>query len=592
MKILPKIKKIQCRCNAFITRQLRKVSIFQRLNISFLVLLLGTAVFLTFFSFSKYSAEIIFNLERYASMSVQNIQLKVQDIMQEYEEIAVQFYEDEEVLRAVAENVTGVEGSDVFRQNRHIVESKLYHMGHGKKYIKSIQMVSAGKQYHMAEENGYQRGGTIRNLDEFYQSNFYQEAKARHGYPVWIEDAGQNYTFYESEQSVYGLADIITLSVAIYQPETRALLGVLTMNVDIKAFTEVARGYEAYQDSNLFLIGENGVITAFNPNIAFPSFPSDRGLFESMQKNKKQVIRTKFDGEDVLFAYENIPGTKMFSVYIADMKILLERTRHTRNLSILVLFGIVIGCFAISYYVTKSISEPVRRLVKVMGKAGDGKWTVRYQNSGNDEITVLGERFNEMADKTNQLIEQFSKLCRMGMKAGGNTISLKESLEHAQVYLEVINFRHQEKIRFLTDVGETAEKCYVPQFMLQPILENAVVHGFHDASKGYAVQISAHVQGEVLHIQVKDNGTGMTKENLEKLQNYIQGEADPEKSIGIVNVNQRIRLFYGEEYGIQIRSRKQMGTEVEIILPVKMQSENMKKLGEEVEEDVSGVDRR
>lgn len=651
MKILPKIKKIQCRCNAFITRQLRKVSIFQRLNISFLVLLLGTAVFLTFFSFSKYSAEIIFNLERYASMSVQNIQLKVQDIMQKYEEIAVQFYEDEEVLRAVAENVTEVEGSDVFRQNRHIVESKLYHMGHGKKYIKSIQMVSAGKQYHMAEENGYQRGGTIRNLDEFYQSNFYQEAKARHGYPVWIEDAGQNYTFYESEQSVYGLADIITLSVAIYQPETRALLGVLTMNVDIKAFTEAARGYEAYQDSNLFLIGENGVITAFNPNIAFPSFPSDRGLFESMRKNKKQVIRTKFDGEDVLFAYENIPGTKMFSVYIADMKILLERTGHTRNLSILVLFGIVIGCFAISYYVTKSISEPVRRLVKVMGKAGDGKWTVRYQNSGNDEITVLGERFNEMADKTNQLIEQvylseirrqklqlswknaqldamlmqinphflyntldiirweamyeangeskvtrmieqFSKLCRMGMKAGGNTISLKESLEHAQVYLEVINFRHQEKIRFLTDVGETAEKCYVPQFMLQPILENAVVHGFHDASKGYAVQISAHVQGEVLHIQVKDNGTGMTKENLEKLQNYIQGEADPEKSIGIVNVNQRIRLFYGEEYGIQIRSRKQMGTEVEIILPVKMQSENMKKLGEEVEEDVSGVDRR
>ena len=178
------------------------------------------------------------------------------------------------------------------------------------------------------------------------------------------------------------------------------------------------------------------------------------------------------------------------------------------------------------------------------------------------------------------------------MKAGGNTISLKESLEHAQVYLEVINFRHQEKISFLTDVGETAETCYVQQFMLQPILENAVVHGFNDASKGYAVQISANVQGEVLHIQVKDNGTGMTKENLEKLQNYIQGAADPENSIGIVNVNQRIRLFYGEAYGIQIRSRQQMGTEVEIILPVKMQSENMKKLGEEVEEDVSGVERR
>ena len=198
---------------------------------------------------------------------------------------------------------------------------------------------------------------------------------------------------------------------------------------------------------------------------------------------------------------------------------------------------------------------------------------MRYQNSGNDEITALGDRFNEMADKTNQLIEQvylseirrqklqlswknaqldamlmqinphflyntldiirweamyeangeskvtrmieqFSKLCRMGMKAGGNTISLKESLEHAEVYLEVINFRHQEKIQFLTEVGETAEKRYVPQFMLQPILENAVVHGFRDASKGYAVQISAHVREDALHIHVEDNGKGIAAKDI------------------------------------------------------------------------------
>lgn len=653
MKILSKVKKFQYRCNGFITKQLRKVSIFQRLNISFLVLLLGAATFLTFFSFSKYSAEIIFNLERYASMSVQNIQLKVQDIMQGYENIAIQFYEDEEVLEAVAQNEMQTdEKGDIFRENCYAIESKLYQMGQDEKYIKSIQLVTPNRQYHMVEENGYQRGGTIRNLEEFYQSNFYQEAIARHGYPVWIEDAGQNHTFYESEQSVYGLADIITLSIAIYQPENRELLGVLTMNVDIKAFAAAARGYETYEDGNLFLSGEDGVLTGFNPSIAFPSFPTDGNLFQMMQKNKKDVIQMEMDGKNVLIAYENIPETDMFSVYIADMKVLLERTRDTRNLCILVLCGIVIGCFAISYYVTRSISEPVRRLVKVMGKAGDGKWTVRYQNSGNDEITVLGDRFNEMADKTNQLIEQvylseirrqklqlswknaqldamlmqinphflyntldiirweamyeangeskvtrmieqFSKLCRMGMKAGGNTISLKESLEHAAVYLEVINFRHQEKIQFLTEVGEVAEKCYVPQFMLQPILENAVVHGFGDSSKGYAVWLSAHVYENVLHILVKDNGRGMTKDELEKLQNYIRGEGDLEKSIGMVNVNQRIRLFYGESYGIQINSREQVGTEIEIILPVRMQSENMKELGKEVEEnDVSGSDCR
>ena len=645
MKILSGYKKIQHKCNAFITKQLRKVSIFQRLNISFLVLLLGAATFLTFFSFSKYSAEILFNLERYAAISAQNIQLKVQDIMREYENIAIQFYEDEEVLRAVAYNeAQNDERADIFRENRYIVERKLYQMGQGKKYIKNIQLVTQNRQYHMVEENGYQRGGTIRNLEQFYQSDFYQEAIARRGYPVWNEDVGQNSTFYESEQSVYGLADIVTLSVAIYQPEDREFLGVLTMNVDIKAFAEAARGYETYEDGNLFLSGENGVLMGFNPDIAFPSFPADNELFQVMQKNKKDVVRTVKDGKDVLLAYENIEGTDMFSVYIADMKILLERTTHTRNLCIFVLCWIVIGCFAISYHVTRSISEPVRQLVQVMGKAGTGKWTVRYENSGNDEITVLGERFNEMADKTNQLIEQvylseirrqklqlswknaqldamlmqinphflyntldiirweamyeangesevtrmieqFSKLCRMGMKAGENTISLKESLEHAEVYLEVINFRHQEKIQFFTEVGEMAEKCYVPQFMLQPILENAVVHGFHDASEGYVVRISAHVYEDTLHICVKDNGKGMTEDELQKLQDYIRGEVDSEKSIGMVNVNQRIRLFYGEDYGIQIKSQEQRGTEVEIVLPVRMQSENMKKIEKEVEEN-------
>ena len=127
--------------------------------------------------------------------------------------------------------------------------------------------------------------------------------------------------------------------------------------------------------------------------------------------------------------------------------------------------------------------------------------------------------------------------------------------------------------------GETAEKCYVPQFMLQPILENAVVHGFHDASKGYAVQISAHVQGEVLHIQVKDNGTGMTKENLEKLQNYIQGEADPEKKYWYCKCESENPSVLWRRVWNSDQESKTDGYRGRDHSTRKMQSENMKKLG-------------
>lgn len=650
--MISKIRKMEHKCSEYITKQLRKVSILKRLNSSFLVLLISAATFLTFFSFFKYSQEIVFHLEQSAAVSVQNIHLKVQEILEKYEVLAVRFYEDEEILNAVAENELHTQDQVQLQVNRRKIEKKLYNVVFGSKYVKSIQLVTPKYQYHMVEKNGYRRGGTIRDLDWFYKSEFYQAALESQGYPVWIEDAGQNHVFYESEQSVYGLADIITLAIAIYQPSTREFLGVLTMNVDIKAFQEATRGMELNQKGNLFLIGEDGVLTGFNPSISAPSFPSDQTIFQNMLKNKKNVVRTDFEGKKVLFAYENIPGTDMFSVYIADMKTLLSGLTRTRNLCVGVLIGVVIVCCVISYFVTKSISDPVRKLVKVMVKAGDGKWTVRYENSGCDEITVLGDRFNEMADKTNQLIEevylseirrqklqlswknaqldamlmqinphflyntldiirweamyeangesnvtrmieQFSKLCRMGMKAGGHTISMSESLEHAKAYIDVINFRHQEKIRFVTEVDEAAQICYVPQFMLQPILENSIVHGFCDASKGYGILLQAKVEdGNILRISIQDNGKGMTAEELQNLRKYIQEKDTPEKSIGMVNVNQRIQLFYGGEYGLVVDSEENQGTMVEVLLPVRLHSENMKKINEEAEGNVSGSDCR
>ena len=85
----------------------------------------------------------------------------------------------------------------------------------------------------MMEENGYRRGGTIRNLTEFYNKTYYQEPQEKHGYPVWFEDAGQSETFYENEQSVYGFGSIVTLGVAVYNPYTREFLGVLFININI-----------------------------------------------------------------------------------------------------------------------------------------------------------------------------------------------------------------------------------------------------------------------------------------------------------------------------------------------------------------------
>lgn len=639
MKFIYMIRTAKQKWNSLVTKQLRKVGIFKRLNVSFLALLLISALFLTFFSFFQYSREINLNLTRYTSMLVQNTRLKIQDTMEEYENMALNFYNDSRIIRAISENSalpeTRSPGQEqLFQTNTFLIENRLYSLRQNKKHIVNIQFVTPSRQYHMVEDNGFQRGGTIRDLDAFYKSDFYLVPQDKRGYPVWMDDKEQTGIFYKNEQVVYGFANIITMEIAVYEPNTRDFLGILLFNIDRSTFSDIETPSGNNDQGNIFLIGKSGVLTWFDPSIKSPSFPRIPELFEEMLQKRKSIEQIQLDRQNILLAYEQIPDTEMFACYIASLDALLAHSYHIRNLCVLVLIGTVIACFILSYYVTFSISDPLKKLNRVMKKTGSGKWTARYENSGHDEITALGDRFNEMAENTNQLIDQvylseihrqklqlcwknaqldamlmqinphflyntldiirweamyeadgespvtemiekFSRLCRLGMKTGGNTITLREGIEHASIYLDVINFRHSEKIQLFLETEVDDQSVYIPQFILQPIMENAVVHAFGDASSGYFIRIHSSACDNVLHILVEDNGRGMEKNELHSLQLSLNRDEAPDESIGLVNVNQRIRLFYGESYGLQISSTPGKGTRIEILLPLRNHSENM-----------------
>ena len=639
MNFIHMIRTVKQKWNSLVTRQLRKVGIFKRLNVSFLALLLISALFLTFFSFFQYSREINLNLTRYTSMLVQNTRLKIQDTMEEYENMALNFYNDSRIIRAISENSALPENrspgqEQLFQTNTFLIENRLYSLRQNKKHIVNIQFVTPSRQYHMVEDNGFQRGGTIRDLDAFYKSDFYLVPQDKRGYPVWMDDKEQTGIFYKNEQVVYGFANIITMEIAVYEPNTRDFLGILLFNIDRSTFSDIETPSGNNDQGNIFLIGKSGVLTWFDPSIKSPSFPRIPELFEEMLQKRKSIEQIQLDRQNILLAYEQIPDTEMFACYIASLDTLLAHSYHIRNLCVLVLIGTVIACFILSYYVTFSISDPLKKLNRVMKKTGSGKWTARYENSGHDEITALGDRFNEMAENTNQLIDQvylseihrqklqlswknaqldamlmqinphflyntldiirweamyeadgespvtemiekFSRLCRLGMKTGGNTITLREGIEHASIYLDVINFRHSEKIQLFLETEVDDQSVYIPQFILQPIMENAVVHAFGDASSGYFIRIHSSACDNVLHILVEDNGRGMEKNELHSLQLSLNRDEAPDESIGLVNVNQRIRLFYGESYGLQISSTPGKGTRIEILLPLRNHSENM-----------------
>ena len=635
---------------------LRKTSIFRRLIISFLLLIALSSAFITFFFLFRYSNLLEEKIEHTVSLMVQNAALKTQDVMQEYEELTVSFYGHSHLIRALQENASLKETPDssLYQANKTYIEKRLYHASSEKRNILNMQLVTPYCQYYMMEENGYRRGGCIRNLDEFYKSDFYLLPQKQRGYPTWIETDEQSRTFYQSEQNVYGFGNLITLCVGIYTPVDREFLGVLIVNINLEAFSEIWDGSAASKEGNAFLSGRDGLLMSYSPNMLAPSFPKSNDKYEQMLENEKGIIESSADDQIILTAYQRIPSTNLLTTYMVNKDLAFESIYQLRNFCLLILAFVVAASVLIAYFVTKSISQPVDQLISVMKKAGNGEWNSRYPNSGNDEITILGDCFNEMAEKTGQLIEQvylseirrqqislslknaqldallmqinphflyntldiirweamyeangesrvthmieaFSRLCRMGIHAGSNTITLSEGIRHGETYLEVINFRHQYKIELEKDFSIDTEKVYVPPFMLQPLFENAVTHAFGDASKGCRIILKGKIDRDTLFLIVADNGKGISSEECEKLNaRMMDSDAfrNSSESIGMVNVNQRIRLFYGSEYGIHVKSQQDRGTEITITLPVRTISEDMKMEVEDEKNGLSGINHR
>lgn len=635
---------------------LRKTSIFRRLIISFLLLIALSSAFITFFFLFRYSNLLEEKIEHTVSLMVQNAALKAQDVMQEYEELTVSFYGDSHLIRALQENASLKETPDssLYQANKTYIEKRLYHASSEKRNILNMQLVTPYCQYYMMEENGYRRGGCIRNLDEFYKSDFYLLPQKQRGYPAWIETDEQSRTFYQSEQNVYGFGNLITLCVGIYTPVDREFLGVLIVNINLEAFSEIWDGSAASKEGNAFLSGRDGLLMSYSPNMLAPSFPKSNDKYEQMLENEKGIIESSADDQIILTAYQRIPSTNLLTTYMVNKDLAFESIYQLRNFCLLILAFVVASSVLIAYFVTKSISQPVDQLISVMKKAGNGEWNARYPNSGNDEITILGDCFNEMAEKTGQLIEQvylseirrqqislslknaqldallmqinphflyntldiirweamyeangesrvthmieaFSRLCRMGIHAGSNTITLSEGIRHGETYLEVINFRHQYKIELEKDFSIDTEKVYVPPFMLQPLFENAVTHAFGDASKGCRIILKGKIDRDTLFLIVADNGKGISSEECEKLNaRMMDSDAfrNSSESIGMVNVNQRIRLFYSSKYGIHVKSQQDRGTEITITLPVRTISEDMKMEVEDEKNGLSGINHR
>lgn len=169
-----------------------------------------------------------------------------------------------------------------------------------------------------------------------------------------------------------------------------------------------------------------------------------------------------------------------------------------------------------------------------------------------------------------QIVKLLGKILRRNLEAGNEPASLISELELVTGYLEIQKFRFGEQLNYRVGIADDIKDYRVLPLIIQPIVENAVIHGLESKEDKGLILIEITHNAEFLHISVKDDGVGMDAEKMRSLEVALANpESKIEKHIGIKNVHQRIRLFYGEEYGLKIDSQLNQGTEVEILLPWK-----------------------
>ncbi|MCM1297424.1 MAG: sensor histidine kinase, partial [Muribaculaceae bacterium] len=340
-------------------------------------------------------------------------------------------------------------------------------------------------------------------------------------------------------------------------------------------------------------------------------------------QTSEQAAADMADSEKVFF---RLPQNRYnLDVYAILPQSVLKAGQKMLSRTLFMIVAALSALMIILYiYITKSLTRPLAELMKTIGRIRGGETNLRVDYQVQDEIGKLGEEFNYMLDAMEDLIGQqyqdklllnraqyqalqaqinphflyntletmssiasiqncdlVSDLCQslssifrysLDMKYPYATVA--REITHLKNYIFVMNVRMRQEIRYHFDIDEDTLSYSVPKISIQPLVENAINHGLKNKRGEKNVSIKAWRTDEELYIMVRDDGVGMDAEPLNRrLQENDTGLIEEGNSIGLLNINARLKMIYGEEYGLVIESEPGKGSAVYLKVAARKEEE-------------------
>lgn len=437
----------------------------------------------------------------------------------------------------------------------------------------------------------------------------------------WYRRAVENKdSFYLSSAHVQHMIQgerpwVITLSRYIPDPMNKEG-GVLFVDLNYSAIRKLCDDSSVGKKGYIFILDKDG-------NIVY--HPQQQQLYNELQTeyidevmNCQTDVLNMGNGDSArLYTISRSDTTGWTVVSCSYISELLKKSEEAQKIYMLMAVLLVAIALLISSFMAKSITQPILKLQSSMALIQEGNFRAgNVEVESRNEIGSLTETFNVMTLRIQELMEQnineqkakrksemkalqsqinphflyntldsiiwmaesgkneevvlmtasLARLLRQNISNEEEEISIFEEVEYCRNYLTIQKMRYKDKLEFRIDVASEITSCQIIKLVLQPLIENAIYHGLkYKESKGL-LELIGYAAGEDIIFEIRDNGVGMDEETLNHIfeRHTVNYRSN---GVGVYNVERRIKLTYGQEYGITYKSRPGEGTVARVCIP-------------------------
>lgn len=569
-----------------------KISFFAKLFICFAVIsivpvaLLGT---LTYIISSNVSMR---NVEYQAMNTVNNATSSLERTVGEYKSALSYFCTDNEIINMISTN-------QVTESSRTSIYQKMYILLAGKSTKVAMHVIKADGTFQISTSvipevytlKNHSDWGVFRKINLTDDTVTYSNR--------YVSQTGKSYSMAVAH-SIKQHGEIVAYAIIDIPADVfQTALDAVNVSLPIR-YTIVDENNYLLYDENFIALNETFLNKEFRNQMT--SSEQTRKLY--LKDPQRFITWNTTKGEYPLRVISSIP-----------VDLVVINSNYIMVTTFAVAMAAILLCLVLSPIIIRSLTKPLNAIVRTMNKVQDGDTHARVSLKNNDEFGYIGKSLNSMLDNLNELfatnlekqnrlrlaelkalyaqinphflyntldsikwlaklngvddivliVSQLGKLLKNSIRNQKDSVLISEEISLIGNYLAIQKVRYSDKFDVDIQIEESILDCVVPKFIIQPIVENAIIHGIEDkVGKAHLMIKGWHEENKII-FEVKDDGVGIPGEKLDRIRKLTQAPNDD--SIGIANVNKRIKLYYGEEYGLEIKSAENIGTITYITMP-------------------------